>query len=83
MEHCGVITRLTNFQRAPKTDRLATGYCLMFYQVIVSVDNYEGELGVYFPVDINYIGDSFESIKGYSNRQQELGPFDLSSPEKT
>ena len=32
---------------------------------------------MYFPVDINYIGDGFESIKGYSNGQYELSPGDL------
>ena len=72
MEHCGVITRLTNFQRVPKTDRLATGYCLMFNQVIVSVDNYEGELGVYFPVDIQ-LGEEYCKVNNLVRYKDENG----------
>ena len=50
--HCGYITKLKDLREHPNADRLMLGTCFI-NTVCVAKDKYaEGEIGVYFPVDL-------------------------------
>lgn len=50
--HCGYITTLNNVRKHPNADRLVLATCFV-NTVCVNKDTYhEGEIGVYFPVDL-------------------------------
>ena len=49
--HCGHVTVLTNVRKHPNADSLLLGTCLR-NTVCVSLDYTEGQVGVYFPVDL-------------------------------
>jgi hypothetical protein len=50
-EHCGYITRIKNVRKMENADRLLVGECFG-NTVVVDLSYKEGDLGVYFPVDL-------------------------------
>ena len=50
MAYCGYVTRLKNVRKHSNADRLQLADCFG-NTVIVSLAYFEGQLGVYFPVD--------------------------------
>ena len=50
MSYCGFITKVKNLQKHPNADRIQIGQCFG-NNVIVSLEQTEDELVVYFPVD--------------------------------
>lgn len=50
MAYCGYITCLKNVRKHPNADRLQLADCFG-NTVVIGLDNKEGQLGVYFPVD--------------------------------
>lgn len=65
------ITRLKNFRPHPNADRLMLAECFG-NTVIVSKDNYEGQLGIYFPVD-GKLGETFAVKNDLLRRKDENG----------
>lgn len=50
-EHVAYVTRIKDLRKAENSDRLQIGYCFG-NPVIVSMDYTEGQLGIYFPIDL-------------------------------
>ena len=71
MAYCGYVTRLKNVRKHSNADRLQLADCFG-NTVIVSLDYFEGQLGVYFPVD-GQLSEEFCKVNDLVRRKDENG----------
>ena len=71
MAYCGYVTRLKNVRKHSNADRLQLADCFG-NTVIVSLDYFEGQLGVYFPVD-GQLSEEFCEVNDLVRRKDENG----------
>lgn len=71
MSHCGYVTTLKNVHKHPNADRLQIGECFG-NSVIVSLDYVEGQMGVYFPSDLQ-LSEEFCKVNDLVRRKDENG----------
>lgn len=69
--HCGYITSLKNIRKHPNADKLLLAECFG-NTVCVSLDYHEGQIGVYFPTDLQ-LSEEFCKVNDLVRRKDENG----------
>ena len=69
--HCGYITTLKNVRKHPAADKLLLGECFG-NTVCVNLNYYEGQLGVYFPSDLQ-LSVEFAEANNLLRKKDENG----------
>ena len=71
MDYCGYVTKLENVRKHPNADRLQLGECF-FNTVCVGLEYEEGEVGVYFPCDLQ-LSEEFCEVNNLVQKYDETG----------
>lgn len=71
MAYCGYITSIKNVRKHPNADKLLLAECFG-NTVCVSLDYHEGQVGVYFPTDLQ-LSEEFCKVNDLVRRKDENG----------
>ena len=71
MEHCGYVVKITELRKHTNADRLQIA-TIFGNNVIVSLDTHIGDMGVYFPTDLQ-LSEEFCKINDLVRRKDEHG----------
>lgn len=71
MEHCGYVVKITELRKHTNADRLQIA-TIFGNSVIVSLDTHIGDMGVYFPTDLQ-LSEEFCKINDLVRRKDEHG----------
>ena len=80
MAYCGYITRLKNVRKHPNADRLQLADCFG-NTVIVGLDCAEGDIGIYFPVDLQ-LSEEYCNANNLVRKKDENGNIIYSAIEQ-
>lgn len=70
-EHCGYVVKITELRKHSNADRLQVA-TIFGNSVIVSLDTHIGDIGVYFPVDLQ-LSEEFCQVNDLVRRKDEKG----------
>lgn len=71
MEHCGYVVKITELRKHTNADRLQIA-TIFGNSVIVSLDTHIGDMGIYFPTDLQ-LSEEFCKINDLARRKDEHG----------
>lgn len=71
MEHCGYVVKITELRKHTNADRLQIA-TIFGNSVIVSLDTHIGDMGVYFPTDLQ-LSEEFCQVNDLVRRKDEHG----------
>jgi hypothetical protein len=73
--HCGIVTVLRNVRQHPNADKVKLATCYG-NQIVVGLDNQDGDLGVYFPCDLALSNEFAHANNLYRDKTKNSDPND-------